>query len=100
MYKVALAGKVLDHSVARGQRHPRLDADIGRILVLGVPEADIRHLRIADGHIALGLIRSDGDALCHVFEDYSVMVEQVMAKPDDLPILKLIALVGAAHQNL
>ena len=28
------------------------------------------------------------------------MVEQVMAKPDDLPVLKLIALIGAAHKKL
>ena len=82
----------------RRQRTPRLDAQIRRVGLWHMPQAEIVHLRIGHGDRQRRLVRAERDAPRHIFQDDGVVVKKLMPQAQKLRVLERIALVMAAEE--
>ena len=96
--KVGLLFKHGHLALLRGQRDPRLDADIGRVGPRHVPQSQIGHLRAGYGNAAAVSLRFQRHLSVRLREHDGVVIKQVVAQGQEPPLFQREGLVPSAAE--
>jgi len=97
--QVASAAQIFHHILPSGQGGPGLNANVGRIGLGPMPEADIRHIRegYAYGSPVPG---AEGHLTVHILQDNGILIKELVTKSDATVVLQKVGLCLPVYKQL